>query len=96
MTEKRNWGGARKGSGRKTRDGVEIVETYSISLSLDQDSLDLLKELGGENISLGVRRMAQELLSLRNGNSPRTNGVDVATTRPKKSVWDAMPRKTKI
>jgi uridylate kinase len=56
MTTKSH-GGTRNNSGRK----LEVLgeKTKRVNLSLDQRTLDMLKVVGGGNVSRGVRKAAR-------------------------------------
>lgn len=45
-------GGARKGAGRKAKDGVE---TKRVNVTLDRFTLQSLRKIGKGNLSLGIR-----------------------------------------
>lgn len=53
---KGSWGGARQGAGRKTEDGAMVTGRFT--LTLDQETIDVLMDVGESNMSLGVRRLA--------------------------------------
>lgn len=58
-------GGKREGAGRKSPDGAVIVG--KVTVSLDELSADILRELGDGNFSLGMRRAMAELAAYREG-----------------------------
>lgn len=49
-------GGARKGAGRKAKDGAAGLTRFSVTL--DRTSADKLRLLGGGNLSAGIRLAA--------------------------------------
>ncbi|MFA4973469.1 MAG: hypothetical protein WC683_12695 [bacterium] len=55
----RNWGGKREGAGRPALYQEPMVE-YTVTLP--PDMADALRELGGGNLSAGVRKLASALL----------------------------------
>lgn len=53
--KKSNRGGRRVGAGRKLENGVPKIHK---DVSLDEETIDILKEFGEGNLSEGIRRAA--------------------------------------
>lgn len=68
-------GGYRPGAGAKAADGA--ICSMLISAAVDQESFDLIEELGGGNLSMGVRKVCHELLRYRNSGTARAPTIKV-------------------
>lgn len=51
--KKTNRGGPRKGAGRHTGDGAKGMKRYNVSL--DPETVETARQIGGGNISQGIR-----------------------------------------
>lgn len=60
-TERTGQGGPGRGQGRKTADGVGVVERKNVTL--DANSVETLRTFGDGDLSLGIRRAAAHLKS---------------------------------
>ena len=81
-------------AGRKADDGA--IETRKVSLSLDEETIALFTEIGGGNMSLGARRLAQkEATDLHSATQPtalpraavfKSSGPDLLILLPLQTV----------
>lgn len=72
-------GGRREGAGRKSLDGLDVVAV--VTARLDQASLDLVEELGGGSLTVGIRKACHELLRYRNSGTVLTSITNPGTAR---------------
>ena len=79
--QKSTHGGAGRGQGRKTKD--QVVGLRRVNVSLDQDSICTLREIGAGELSLGIRMAAA---AVKNGLPEKVIGTDTAGT----SFWDGI------